>query len=776
MRGATLELRSGAACLVLRSADGVSGREVNLALLVDDQLIALAIAPNHLQVERDSIDAAIPMSIGAARAEARLHIHADFDHDAVTVGVSVPSPPRSVHHSIGLSADWTDDPEGTFVSGLGPVTEAAAVAAPAVVSGLHGWPLGAASGEGDMRVQTNLEEGDRGESMHLSAVKETDLARGEARPELHFIVGASTSNLWGALGRMAGENTAPVRGRVLGAKEPVRVVGRDASGKPRLWSMTDGAGLFAIDAPTSIVQWYAIADAGRASGIVQFVPGTPRQLMLDVSPGGEFRATVVDADTREPLTARLIFQGLDGTVDPNFGPDYRATGAGPIIDALRGAVTTPLPAGRYRVSATKGIEWSIDSQVVDIARGHMTSVEFAPRHVVPTPGIVGCDLHVHARPSFDSRVTPEDRVLSLAAAGIDFAVPTEHNVVGDYSSAIEALDLTRRFASVPGVEVTTYNLGFGHFGVFPFSPRAPVPPFVHTNVGAIFRAVRSDARRYFQLNHPRLPGGIGYFNNIGFDPQAPRSHIAGRVDFDGIEVYNGFDIKEPDRVDQVLRDYWALLDFGWRYTATGSSDSHRIQYQWAGYPRTMVTLQPAPGAGVEDVAIDPVAVVENLKAGHATVTSGPLIEFTLLDASPGDEVVTVAPLVHGHLRVRAAPWVDLTEASIVVGQVDGGCHVVQSFEIPSQPTQTGPEVGTLEEAQARTVRFDRDLEIPVGPANGWVQVVAHGSRLMSDVLPFVPVAPLAFTNPVYVVRQHVPPPPFPGVLASRPVPSRNAAQ
>jgi hypothetical protein len=41
--------------------------------------------------------------------------------------------------------------------------------------------------------------------------------------------------------------------------------------------------------------------------------------------------------------------------------------------------------------------------------------------------------------------------------------------------------------------------------------------------------------------------------------------------------------------------------------------SHRIQYEWASYPRTMVTLQRAPGAGVEDAAIDPVAMVENLK-------------------------------------------------------------------------------------------------------------------------------------------------------------------
>ena len=93
------------------------------------------------------------------------------------------------------------------------------------------------------------------------------------------------------------------------------------------------------------------------------------------------------------------------------------------MDVLDGEVKTALPAGRYRVSATKGIEWSIDSEVIEIVSGHTRSIELAPRHVVPTPGLVGCDLHVHARPSFDSPVTPEDRVLSLVSAGVDFAVP-----------------------------------------------------------------------------------------------------------------------------------------------------------------------------------------------------------------------------------------------------------------------------------------------------------------------------------------------------------------
>ena len=80
---------------------------------------------------------------------------------------------------------------------------------------------------------------------------------------------------------------------------------------------------------------------------------------------------------------------------------------------------------------------------------------------------------------------------------------------------------------------------------------------------------------------------------------------------------------------------------------------------------------------------------------------------------------------------------------------------MQTFDVPSRPTQLGPEAGTLEEAAERTIRFDRDIDVAVGPDNGWVQVIARGERRMDDVLPFMPVPPLGFTNPVYVVRRPV---------------------
>jgi hypothetical protein len=608
--------------------------------------------------------------------------------------------------------------------------------------------------------------------MRVSATSSTTDPEGGKLASLRVVLGATSAAAWRSMSELQGLPTAPVHGRVTGTTDRALVFGRDSQGIPQVRAHTGDGGAFALDVPPTVVQWYAAIDPGRSSGLASFVPGTPRDLVLDVSPGGDLHVTIVDADGRRPIAARLLVRGLDGAVDPSFGPDYRASGAGPIIDALRGDVMTPLPSGRYRVAATKGIEWSVDAKNVDIAPGRVTEVELAPRHVVPTPGVLGCDLHVHARPSFDTPVSPEDRVTSLVAAGIDFAVPTEHNIVGDYSSAIETLDLRGALLSVPGVEVTTYSKGFGHFGVFPYPPSQLVPPYKHTSMNAIFRAVRTGgpgaAERYFQLNHPRLPKGIGYFANIGLDPKAPRTRIHNRVDFDGIEVYNGYDDERPERVDAVLRDYWALLNFGWRYTATGSSDSHRIQFHWAGYPRTMVTVDPNATLEADARPVDPLAVVAAIKKGHATVTSGPIIELEVAGAHPGDEVTTLDDPVHAHVRVRAAPWVDVTRIEVVVGG-----HLVHTFEVPSRPTQLGAESGTLEEAAARTIRFDRDVDIPVGPENGWVQIIARGDRRMDDVLPFMPVPPLGFTNPVYVVRHPVAPPPFPvspGAAGQRPPP------
>ena len=763
--GARFQFNPASGGLTLTSRDGANGFDVDLVLVVDGEPNSLTLSGADIHNGTDTLHASAHVVIGSATIDVGIECRANAAKDSLSLELSLAS--GATDHSVALRAELATGGQVVFVSGVGQLADRAGVSGSALLVDSEPHPLGIIATAGPLTIDAVPEAATLPvQPMHLSVT--SGVARAGHPADLEFILGPSSIAIWRVLAETVGVPTAPVRGRVTGTSGPSLIFGRDAQDNPQVRAHVGDTGTFALDVPTSVVKWYAAVDPGRASSLTWFSPGTPRDLLLDISPGGELHVKIVDDDTNAALTARLLVHGIDGTVDPSFGPDYRASGAGPVVDALRGAVTTPLPSGHYRVSATKGIEWSIDATDIEIGPGTVSEVVLRPRHVVPTPGVLGCDLHVHARPSFDTPVTPEDRVLSLVAAGVDFAVPTEHNLVGDYSSALETLDLGRELLSVPGVEVTTVSKGFGHFGVFPFPTDAPVPPFRHTTMAAIFRAVRTgDPARYFQLNHPRLPRGIGYFNKIAFDPNAPREGIRARIDFDGIEVYNGYDTELPHRIEQVMRDYWALLNFGWRYVATGSSDSHRIQFHWAGYPRTMVTVDPDATDESDVRPADPLIVVANVKKGHAVVTSGPMIEFQLAGAHPGDEVVTGDDRLHGHVRVRAAPWIDVTHVEVVVGTVGGSSRTLQSFAVSPREVQVGPEPGSLEEAQDRTIRLDRDLEAPVGPDNGWVQIIARGDRRMDDVLPFMPVPPLAFTNPVYVVRHPIPQPPFPGVDASR---------
>jgi hypothetical protein len=653
---------------------------------------------------------------------------ADAAHDALDVAFARAADAGEEERHVGFRVPL--EGRAAFLAGRGELGDLASETGRFVIVSDLVRPLGLAAAGADMHVE-----------LSASGLRATMPSTHDA----HFTVAIASAGgaIWSLLYERAKVETKKIAGTVTGAPGVSQIIGLDDQGAPQIRVATDVAGRFDFRAPPSVTSWYASASATRTSAPVLYTPGTAWPLTLDVSDGGELHARIFDYDEHKPITARLVVHGIDGTLDPSFGPDYRASGAGPIIDALRGDITTPLPAGKYRVAATKGLEWSIDTRVVVIDPGKRVDVDLSPRHVVPTPGELGADLHVHARPSFDAPVTSEDRVLSLVAAGVDFAVPTEHNLVGNYAPSIKLLDVEGQLSSVPGVEVTTYMPKFGHFGVFPYPTDKAPPPFKATDVNKVFAGARAgDPKRVLVVHHPRLTREIGYFTAFGWKPGDPPPSSL-RTDFDAIEVFNGYESAQLDRVEAVLDDWYAFLNAGKRYAATGSSDSHRIQYQWAGYPRTMVRV-----GATEEHKVDPLAIVAAIKAGHATVTSGPIIELELEGVRPGGDVVVTAPrAVVGRLVVRAAPWIDVTSAKIIVGG-----KTVETFDVPSRPTATGPEPGTLEEAQARTIRLQAEVRVEVGADPIWVVAIARGTRTLDDILPFMPIQPYAVTNPIFIHR------------------------
>lgn len=485
----------------------------------------------------------------------------------------------------------------------------------------------------------------------------------------------------------------------------------------------------------------ALRDAGPDTQSVLVAPPPPR-------PKGTLRFEVRNARDARPVAAHIAVRGLEGTPDPDLGPRHRADGALQSRIAATGQGLIELPAGVYRVTFDHGVEWSIFSARVEITAERETALTGAIEHVLPMDDWTACDFHVHAERSFDSRVTIVDRVASLASVGIEFATPTEHNVVGDYSEGVRALPEPARGsrgARGPGlvwvnaVEVTTDRATFpiGHFNVFPYRPNPRRehggPPDFLADPSEIFRQARANTRdTIIQVNHPRMEPNIGYFTRSEVDPRTNRSSSP-RYDpsYHAIEVFNGFYLGVPAEVDRVMRDWLALLSTGARYIGTANSDSHQIAYEAAGYPRTYVLT---PRAGDASPPAD--TVLRALRAGHAFGTSGPLLFVTSGRAGPGDTVRISRTQNSARVRVivRAAPWVDVD-----IVELYRDTELVATVAVPPS---------------TELERADAEVDIAMVRDRHALVAIARGDRSLGDVLPRLEAKPFAFTNPLWLVRRN----------------------
>ena len=57
----------------------------------------------------------------------------------------------------------------------------------------------------------------------------------------------------------------------------------------------------------------------------------------------------IESEEGPPQPIKITIVGIDGTPNPNFGPNYLAHGASHVVISPRGAGRIPLGLGRYRV-------------------------------------------------------------------------------------------------------------------------------------------------------------------------------------------------------------------------------------------------------------------------------------------------------------------------------------------------------------------------------------------------------------------------------------------
>ncbi len=228
-----------------------------------------------------------------------------------------------------------------------------------------------------------------------------------------------------------------------------------------------------------------------------------------------------------------------------------------------------LRPGKYKVYASRGIEYDLPVQEVELVAGRQTQVSLKLQHVLPTPGYASGDFHVHSAHSVDSSMALDQRVLSYAAEGVDYIASTDHNFVTDLKPTVDGLDLTDWVATSVGLELTTLEMG--HFnawpiqyqtgpvthGAFNWFRRAPADLFANIrSMGAL-----GPERTIVQVNHPRdtIMGYFNAFNVNAYDlralppknafslDQSPRKEETKSpyhrdnfsLDFDAVEVFNG---------------------------------------------------------------------------------------------------------------------------------------------------------------------------------------------------------------------------------------------
>jgi hypothetical protein len=498
--------------------------------------------------------------------------------------------------------------------------------------------------------------------------------------------------------------------------------------------------------------------------------------LFDLPAGEEFRTSDLVTDTADdPETRRYI----------------EAVGF-----ARGGVVELDLRPGTYDIVTSRGPEYELVTTTVTVDATQATSIQETLRRVVDTTGWIAMDTHVHSRESPDSAMKLDDRVLALAAEGVEVPVATDHNVLTDYGPYVARNELTEWMHPIVGVELTT--LESGHFNSYPLEYQAGMSThgsfeWAGLRPGEIFERLRNMGSlghngTIIQVNHPR-DEVLGYFNQyerdalnpsaehpvlgITEEPLRPRgpafldeslTKTAFSFDFEAIELANGklyWEIRHyrvpeelpdgdlPDEIPPagtiltdadgevafpgVVDDWFNLLNLGYSYIGVGSCDSHS-GHDEAGQFRTMVYVGDDHPAAVTDRTM-----VNGLRSRRVLVTNGPMLDFFVNDPDAGAMGKTLVDgdgTVSLTVKLSSAPWIGVDAVNVYRNGL-----LVKTIAIePGRDLVKSPLAETFDLPLATT---DDDT-----PKDSWFVVEAIGSESMFPVIRPQEIPPLMLVDAV----------------------------
>lgn len=425
---------------------------------------------------------------------------------------------------------------------------------------------------------------------------------------------------------------------------------------------------------------------------------------------GESRLSVrvSDADTGKTLPARITVVAENGDLQTTAAEsnDHLAVRPGTIYCA-NGAAEFGVPAGKFTLLAGRGFEYSLDSADVQVGPGESKRVELKIRREVDTTGYVACDTHVHTRThSGHGDSTVYERMITLAAEGIELPIATDHNVHIDHDPFAREMQVRQHFTPVIGNEVTTPT---GHFNIFPVRAGSPIPPFQSTRWSETLDGIYATAGvKIAILNHARdVHRGVRPFGPRRFNEVAGENLDGWAMRFNAMEVVNS--AANQNDLLRLFHDWMALLNGGRQVTPVGSSDSHDVARHFVGQGRTYIRCDDRdPGN------IDVEMAVASFRQGRVQVSFGLLTELIVngkygsgeMAALTGDEVTA-------RIRVLGPHWTSADRAILF-----GNGRPIREFTIDANERRLG---GVIWEQVVTIRRPQHDLHlvaVAVGPGVG----------------------------------------------------------
>ncbi len=525
----------------------------------------------------------------------------------------------------------------------------------------------------------------------------------------------------------------------------VHVHAHDEAGNYYGRAVTDENGVWFMHVPTEanlVVTAYK-----RGDQLVSATPGTQAggPFVLQFPAIGTVVVTVTDGASSIPARVQIVPAAGTTlpTVPPTYGEDPILSNRLHVVYSVEGSLTLPVPPGRWEVIVSRGYEWELYRETIEVAAGGSVQVTATLDHTVDTAGMQCADFHIHTWRSNDSGDDATIKLKQAIADGLELPVRADHEYVSDFTEEIEAVGGSAYARGFGSVELTSFEV-WGHMGVFPLepdptavnagaprwqtfpTPDAPETPFETLSPPAVFDAVRARPEEpVVIINHPRGP--TNYFGYVGFDPATGMADSVSDWDtkFTLVEVFN--DAGWISNRDSHVTDWFALLDAGRKIFAVGSSDSHGMSSSPVGYPRTCLAL------GTDDPrALTANQVRDTLAAGHGVISGGIYVSATLGSAKPGDTTTGAGTTQMVDVTVQAASWIDVDGIDVVVdGETVDRIAVMPSDAVPNT-----------------AIRWRGQVPVQVRATGGFVVIAAYAQRSLEPVHPNR--VPFGVTNPIFV--------------------------